>query len=98
MKKIKGTKKSKKNKKTKHKNNKSIICNNSRLNKFEGRKAPIITLNVRKRDNNVKGENKYSWDKLNTKDIYKNKRIIIFAIPGAYNQHVQIRIYPVMKI
>ena len=51
---------------------------------YEGKKAPIITLEIRKPDLKVKGDNKYSWGKLKTRDIYKNKRIIIFALPGAY--------------
>ena len=75
------TKKKKKNKKKTSNNNK---CINSNLTKFQGKKAPKVVLEIRVRDNKLKEDNKYSWDKLDMKDVYKNKRIIIFALPGAY--------------
>ena len=59
-------------------------CNKLSLDNAIGFPAPIIKLKIRVRDEKVKGENKYRWDMLNTKDIYKNQRIIIFALPGAY--------------
>jgi peroxiredoxin len=51
---------------------------------LEGKMAPKVILEVRKRDNRVRGNNKFSWDMLDTNNIYKNKRIIIFALPGAF--------------
>ena len=54
------------------------------LNRLEGKKAPIVKLQGRKRDETVDGPNKFSWYTLSTKNIYKGKRIIIFALPGAF--------------
>ena len=77
----KSNKKKSNKKKSKKDNNK---CYNNRLSLYEGKKAPILTLEIRQKNLKVKGDNKYSWGKLKTKDIYKNKKIIIFALPGAY--------------
>ena len=82
----------KKNAKNKRKFSKKVTKNNlnkqkkcrSVLEMLEGKIAPKVELEVRKRDNRVKGDNKFSWDKLDTNSIYKNKRIIIFALPGAF--------------
>ena len=63
--------------------NKQKRCRNV-LEMLEGKIAPKVILEVRKRDNRVKGNNKFSWDMLDTNNIYKNKRIIIFALPGAF--------------
>lgn len=63
--------------------NKQKRCRNV-LEMLEGKIAPRVILEVRKRDNRVKGNNKFSWDMLDTNNIYKNKRIIIFALPGAF--------------
>ena len=88
------TKKKNKSKNTKSKNTKSKAkknnnisnkkCNKLSLNNAIGFPAPKVQLKIRVRDNNVEGDNKFRWDKLNTKDIYEGKRIIIFALPGAY--------------
>ena len=77
------SKSKKKSNKSKSKS-KSKRCSTNRLSLYEGKKAPILTLEIRQIDLKVKGDNKYSWTKLKTKNIYKNKRIIIFALPGAY--------------
>jgi len=71
-------------KKTKKNNKKSNNKCRKVLEKLEGKMAPKVILEVRKRDNNVKGDNKFSWSKLDTNEMYKNKRIIIFALPGAF--------------
>lgn len=79
----KGSNKSKKNNIPVGNNKKSTKCRNI-LEKLEGKSAPKVILEVRKKDSNVKGNNKFSWSKLDTRNMYKNKRIIIFALPGAF--------------
>ena len=78
-----GNNKSKKNNNSKGNNKKSSKCRTV-LEKLEGKLAPKVVLEVRKRDNKVKGNNKFSWSKLDTREMYKNKRIVIFALPGAF--------------
>ena len=44
-----------------------------------------MRLQCRKRDNKVKGPNKFCWNhEVFTRDLYLNKRIIIFGLPGAF--------------
>lgn len=50
----------------------------------EGDEAPLVKLQCRKRDTKVKGPNKFCWDQVFTRNLYKNKRIIIFGLPGAF--------------
>ena len=50
----------------------------------EGESAPRVRLQCRKRDNKVKGPNKFCWNQVFTRDLYQNKRIIIFGLPGAF--------------
>tara|TARA_B100000123_G_C25730808_1_gene429153 strand:- start:1004 stop:1615 length:612 start_codon:yes stop_codon:yes gene_type:complete len=50
----------------------------------EGNNAPKVKLQCRKRDPKVKGPNKFCWNEINTKDLYKDRRIIIFGLPGAF--------------
>lgn len=80
------TNKNKKTNLTKNKKTKKCLSNNNIkvIHLQEGTVAPKVTLQCRKRDPNVKGPNKFCWDPVKTKDLYKNRRIIIFALPGAF--------------
>ena len=77
-----------KNKKTRlHKKTKKQCLSNNKKNKIylkEGDYAPRVRLQCRKRDNKVKGPNKFCWNQVFTRDLYLNKRIIIFGLPGAF--------------
>jgi peroxiredoxin len=55
-----------------------------KIYKKEGDEAPRVRLQCRKRDLTVKGPNKYCWNQVYTRDLYENKRIIIFGLPGAF--------------
>ena len=46
-----------------------------------GSRAPIIDLKVRVKDKRVKGDSKFKWSTINTKELYDNRRIVIFTIP-----------------
>ena len=98
--KSKGKKKSKKptkNKKEKTKKKKSnkkyVMSPNNKMNNScssyslintNGSMAPIIDFKVRVKDKRVSGDNKFKWSTVNTKELYDNRRIVIFAIPGAF--------------
>ena len=53
-----------------------------------GQKLPEdITFHVRVRDENmVKNgeENPYIWQMVNSTDLFKDKRVVLFALPGAF--------------
>jgi len=46
--------------------------------------VPQVTFKTRVRDETVAGPNPFRWQELTTSDIFSNKRIILFALPGAF--------------
>ena len=64
------------------------------MKKMEGKKAPNVVLKTRVRlpakalaqagDEKVKGPNLYRWQEVGTADIFAGKKIVLFALPGAF--------------
>jgi peroxiredoxin len=52
--------------------------------KYEGTKAPNVTFKTRVRDESVGGPNPYRWEDVTSKEIFKDKRVLVFALPGAF--------------
>jgi len=46
--------------------------------------VPNVTFKTRVRDESVEGENPFAWKDVTSADIFKGKRIIIVALPGAF--------------
>lgn len=46
--------------------------------------VPNVTFKTRVRDESVEGENPFRWQDLTTDEIFKGKKIVLFALPGAY--------------
>lgn len=46
--------------------------------------VPSATFKTRVRDESIGGDNPFRWQDITTDDIFKNKRIVLFALPGAY--------------
>ncbi|NBQ69240.1 MAG: peroxiredoxin [Nitrosomonadaceae bacterium] len=46
--------------------------------------VPCATFKTRVRDESIGGDNPFRWQDVTTYDIFKNKRIVLFALPGAY--------------
>eukprot|EP00960_Hanusia_phi_P028860 747626-Hanusia_phi.AAC.1 len=44
----------------------------------------LVTFKCRVRDDSIGGENPFTWKDVKTEDICKGKRVIIFALPGAF--------------
>lgn len=50
----------------------------------EGNPVPQVTFKTRVRDESVEGENPFRWQDVSTDDIFKGKKVVIFALPGAF--------------
>ncbi len=46
--------------------------------------VPDIIFKTRVRDQSIGGDNPFRWQDVSTDDIFTNKKIVIFALPGAY--------------
>ena len=46
--------------------------------------VPEVVFKIRVRDENIKGENPYKWKDKTTNDYFKNQRVILFSLPGAF--------------
>lgn len=49
-----------------------------------GRTVPNVCLKTRVRDESIGGDNPFRWEHKMTGDIFANKRIILFSLPGAF--------------
>ena len=49
-----------------------------------GTKVPDITFKTRVRDESVEGDNPFTWQDVTTADLFADKRVVLFALPGAF--------------
>lgn len=49
-----------------------------------GAKLPEVTFFTRVRDESIGGDNPFRWEKKTTDDFFAGKRVILFALPGAF--------------
>lgn len=49
-----------------------------------GAKLPDVTFRTRVRDDAIGGANPYRWEELTTADYFAGKRVVLFALPGAF--------------
>ena len=47
-------------------------------------RVPQVTFKYRVRDESIPGDNPFRWQDVTTEDIFKNKRILVFSLPGAF--------------
>jgi len=45
---------------------------------------PNVNFNVRVRDDSIKGDNPFKWEKKSTNDYFANKKVVLFSLPGAF--------------
>jgi thioredoxin-dependent peroxiredoxin len=47
-------------------------------------RVPDVVFKTRVRDESIGGPNPFTWKDLTTKDIFAGKRVVLFALPGAF--------------
>ena len=53
-------------------------------NEMEGKSVPRCTFHTRVRDDSIKGDNPYKWQDVTSEDLFKEKKVILFSLPGAF--------------
>ena len=44
------------------------------------KKIPNVNFNVRVRDESISGDNPFKWEIKSTKDLFKDKKVILFSL------------------
>jgi peroxiredoxin len=47
-------------------------------------RVPQVVFKTRVRDESVEGSNPYRWQDVSTDDVFAGKKIVVFALPGAF--------------
>lgn len=50
----------------------------------EIKKVPNVVFKTRVRDESVEGPNPYRWQDVSSDDLFKGKKVVVFALPGAF--------------
>ena len=45
---------------------------------------PEVTFKTRVRDESMEGENSFAWKDVKSSEIFRGKRVIVVALPGAF--------------
>lgn len=48
------------------------------------KQVPNVVFKTRVRDDSIAGPNPYRWQDVSTDDLFANKRVIVFSLPGAF--------------
>ncbi|MDO8492756.1 MAG: peroxiredoxin [bacterium] len=51
---------------------------------LEGKKVPRVIFKTRVRDESIGGDNPFRWQDVKSRDLFKKKKIVLFALPGAF--------------
>ncbi len=46
--------------------------------------VPTVTFKTRVRDDSIDGPNPFRWQDLTTDEVFSGKRVVVFALPGAF--------------
>ncbi len=46
--------------------------------------VPQVTFKTRVRDESIGGENPFRWQDVTTDEVFANKKVVVFALPGAF--------------
>lgn len=49
-----------------------------------GKNVPDVIFKTRVRDESIGGENPYRWQDVSSKDLFAGKKVVLFALPGAF--------------
>ena len=51
---------------------------------MEGAPVPNVVFEARVRDASIEGPNPFTWKDVSSSDLFAGKRVVLFALPGAF--------------
>ena len=54
------------------------------MSEIKGKLIPDLVFRTRVRDESVGGDNPYRWQDVTTDDLFEQKRVVVFSLPGAF--------------
>jgi len=63
---------------------KTVKCIHRRKPLKKGDMIPNVIFKARIRDERIAGPNPFKWKNVTTEDLFKGKRCVLFALPGAF--------------
>jgi peroxiredoxin len=57
---------------------------NKNMSQVSANKVPNIVFKTRVRDESVEGPNPFRWQDVSSDDIFAGKKVVVFALPGAF--------------
>lgn len=51
---------------------------------LEGKRIPSVVFKTRVRDESVGGDNPYRWQDVSSDELFREKKVVLFALPGAF--------------
>lgn len=54
------------------------------MTNVDTRNVPMAKFQTRVRDDALEGPNPFNWKEINSDDVFKGKRIVLFSLPGAF--------------
>ncbi|MFL5295620.1 MAG: peroxiredoxin [Phenylobacterium sp.] len=51
---------------------------------MQGRRVPEVTFKTRVRDESIGGENPYRWQDVTSSEVFNDRRVVVFSLPGAF--------------
>ncbi len=57
-------------------------------------RVPDVTFKTRVRNDAIEGPNPFEWKDLTTDEIFKNKKVVVFSLPGAFTPTCSTRHLP----
>jgi peroxiredoxin len=63
---------------------KTFILENSMNSNTQPKTVPNVIFKTRVRDESIDGDNPFRWQDVSTDDVFTNKTVVLFSLPGAF--------------